>query len=67
MVALKNSLAPCEAEVVSDTGAPEGGLILFVRNGYLRCLEIYSHGVEPADLPSVDRIRPHVIAGRSGA
>ena len=65
LVALKSSLAPGEAEVLSEAGASEGGLILFVRDGYLSCLEIYSHG-EPAALPPVDRIRPHVIEGRSG-
>lgn len=64
-IPLKSSLAPCEAEVLSPTGALEGGLILFVRDGYLACLEIYSHG-EPVALPSVDRIRPYVITGRSG-
>lgn len=64
-VTLNGSLAPGEAEVFSETGDPEGGLILFVRDGYVSCLEIYSHG-EPAPLPPVDRIRPYVIEGRSG-
>jgi hypothetical protein len=64
-VTLNSSLAPGEAEVFSETGEPEGGLILFVRDGYVTCLEIYSHG-EPAALPPVDRIRPYVIEGRSG-
>jgi hypothetical protein len=64
-VALNGSLAPGEAEVLSETGASEGGLIVFVQDGYLSCLEIYSYG-EPAALPAAERIRPHVIAGRSG-
>jgi hypothetical protein len=64
-VALLGSLAPGEAEVLSESGVSEGGLIVFVRDGYLSCLEIYSHG-EPLALPVVDRIRPYLMAGRSG-
>lgn len=65
MVVLNGSLAPGEAEVLSETGEPEGGLIVFVRDGYLSSLEVYSYG-GPAALPSVDRIRPYVIEDRCG-
>lgn len=64
-VAFESSLAPGEAEVLSAAGTSEGGLILFVRDGYISSLEIYSWG-EPAALPPVDRIRPYVVEGRAG-
>lgn len=66
MVELNGSLAPGEAEVLSETGTPQGGLILFVTDGYLSSLEIYSNSDEPIALPSVDRIRPYVIEDRCG-
>jgi hypothetical protein len=63
-VVLTGSLAPGEAAVMSETGEEVGGLIVFVRKGYLSCLEIYTFG-DPAPLPPLDRIRPYVADGRA--
>ena len=45
-----------EAEVEAD---PPGGLILFAKDGYLSCLEVYSYG-DPLPLPTPAEIRPYV-------
>ena len=63
-VVLTGSLAPGEAVVLSETGEVVGGLVVFVRAGYLSCMEIYTFG-DPAPLPPLDRIRPHVVNGRA--
>jgi hypothetical protein len=46
-----------EADVRSAAGGWDGGLILFVSDGYLRCLEIYTWRDEPLPLPQVQDIR----------
>lgn len=53
------SPVPGEATVLDSVGTPVGGLILFVRLGYLTSLEIYNWG-EPLPLPAVNQIRPYV-------
>ena len=55
---------PGETNVVDDNGTVTGGLILFARNGYLSCLEIYSHLDEPQPLPETKNIRPFVSSTR---
>ena len=50
---------PSEAEVLTDAGAPLGGIIVFLKDGYLSTLEIYSVGPEPIRIwPQLDRLRP---------
>lgn len=61
---LTGALAPGEAEVLSADGESMGGLIVFARDGYLSCMEIYTWG-DPAPLPSLERIRPYVVPGRT--
>ncbi len=50
---------PGEAEVLDPAGKSVGGLILFARDGYLSCLEIYTW-TDPLPLPRLDAIRPYV-------
>jgi hypothetical protein len=46
---------PVDELVNSPDGAEAGGLILFVRDGILQSLEIYSHG-EPLPLPRLEQV-----------
>lgn len=50
-----------EAEVIDSSGQSIGGLILFAREGYLSCLEVYTSG-DAAPLPTPAEIRPFVRA-----
>jgi hypothetical protein len=45
-----------EGDVLDDAGQPVGGLLLFVDDGRLHDLEIWSVG-EPLELPPVERTR----------
>jgi hypothetical protein len=49
------SQVPVEADVLGGQG---GGLILFVDEGRLSCLEYWSVDDKPAEFPPPDRIRP---------
>jgi hypothetical protein len=46
---------PVDATVRDAADVEVGGLILFVRDGMLLSLEIYSHA-EPLPLPSLDKV-----------
>lgn len=52
------SPVPCEGTVHDDQGDAIGGLLLFVREGRLSSLEIYSYG-QPLPLPNLDRVVWH--------
>jgi len=45
-----------EGVVLNAQGSPVGGLLLFVRQGHLSSLEVYSTAGEPLPLPSPDRV-----------
>lgn len=47
---------PVGADIVDEADEPIGGLILFVRSGYLADLEVHSWGPR-LQLPPLDRIR----------
>jgi hypothetical protein len=38
---------PAEATVLDAEGQPLGGVIVFLKEGYLSMLEVYSFGVSP--------------------
>jgi hypothetical protein len=46
---------PVDGLVTSPDGVEAGGLILFVRDGMLQSLEVYSHG-EPLPLPRLEQV-----------
>lgn len=46
---------PVDAPVVASDGSDLGGLILFVRDGLLQSLEVYSHS-EPLPLPKPGQV-----------
>jgi hypothetical protein len=49
---------PNEAVVLDDEGAAIGGVLVFVREGYLASLEVYDfNGVPISPFPSTDRLR----------
>jgi hypothetical protein len=50
------SPAPREGIVLGATGEVAGGLLLFLRNGRLQSLEVYSYG-DPLPMPTPDRVR----------
>ena len=50
-------LFPVEAAVLDEKGDPAGGVLLFVRDGRLDNLDVYSVGDEPLQLPDADRWR----------
>jgi hypothetical protein len=51
---------PAEAEVVGEDEQPVGGVIVFLKDGYLSGLEIYSHGAPISEWPATDKLRPYV-------
>jgi hypothetical protein len=51
------SLFPVEGEVLGDHGVVIGGLILFVKGGWLHDLEVYSVGETALPLPDVVHVR----------
>ena len=50
------SPVPVEGTATDGAGGPNGGLLLFVREGLLNSLEIYSFGEEPLPLPDPSRV-----------
>lgn len=50
-------LFPVEAALLDEKGDPAGGVLLFVRDGRLDNLDVYSVGDEPLQLPDADRWR----------
>lgn len=52
---LAPSTVPVDATVTTSDGGEVGGLILFVRDGLLQSLEVYSHS-EPLPLPVPERV-----------
>jgi hypothetical protein len=48
---------PVEAEVVSDDGEPVGGVLLFVKDGRLDGLELYSYDRTPSTWPPMRLLR----------
>jgi len=55
------SPAPREGIVRDVAGEPVGGLLLFLRNGVLRSLEIYSYDGDPLPMPSLDRVDWEIV------
>lgn len=64
-VQLTGPLAPGEADILSEAGEAVGGLVVFVRAGYLRRMELFSWSDEPVPLPRPELVRPYVVGGRS--
>lgn len=46
-----------EADVLDDAGAPRGGVIVFLTDGYLSLLEIFSYFEPIVGWPRADRLR----------
>lgn len=46
---------PREGTVLDETGEVVGGLLLFLRNGFLQSLEVFSYGA-PLPMPAPDRV-----------
>ena len=56
---------PAQADVLDETGQPIGGVLVFLKDGYLSQLEVYSFAQEPiAEFPAIDRLRADLL-GRS--
>jgi len=51
---------PAEAEVVGEGDQPVGGVIVFLKDGYLSGLEIYSYGEPIRAWPPAGSLRPYV-------
>ncbi len=51
------TLFPIEGDVLDDQGQVVGGLILFVREGRMHDLEVYSFDDEPLPLPDLAHVR----------
>ncbi|MCS3781312.1 hypothetical protein [Tsukamurella ocularis] len=47
---------PVGAEIPGDGDIPLGGMIVFLLDGYLASLEVYSYGSGPLQLPPIDAI-----------
>lgn len=63
-VQLTGPLAAGEADVLSEAGETVGGLVVFVRAGYLRRMELFSWSDDPVPLPRPEFVRPYVVGGR---
>ncbi|MGZ9828400.1 hypothetical protein ACXYTP_15935 [Tsukamurella ocularis] len=50
-----SSPLPVEAEIPGDGDMPLGGAIVFLLDGYLSSLEVYSYGA-PLELPALDDV-----------
>lgn len=50
------SPVPVEAPVVDSAGEPVGGVLLFVKDGLLSSLEVYSFAEEPLQMPETTRL-----------
>jgi hypothetical protein len=51
---------PAEAEVVGEGEQPGGGVIVFLEDGYLSGLEIYSYSEPIRAWPAAGSLRPYV-------
>ena len=51
-----SSPAPVEGLITDSSGNVIGGLILFVVDGYLASLEVYSYDIEPLPLPALEAV-----------
>lgn len=54
---VRSTLFPVEADVLDDDGEVIGGLLLFVRDGRLFDLEVFSVGHHPLPMPDVSHVR----------
>jgi hypothetical protein len=52
-----STLFPIEGEILDDGGNVIGGLLLFVRDGRLDDIDVYSYNSDPLPLPDVERLR----------
>jgi hypothetical protein len=59
------SPAPVEGLIVEPGGNGVGGLILFLKDGYLASLEVYAYGIEPLPLPALETV-DWVMINRQG-
>ena len=59
-----SSPLPVEADVLDEAGEPIGGILIFLKDGYLSEMELYSYAREPsAEFPPPDRFRVTVRDG----
>ena len=56
MPAAVRSRVPVEAAVLAADGSPAGGVLLFVDEGVLSGLEVYSFGEAPLAMPAPDLV-----------
>ncbi|WP_238220047.1 hypothetical protein [Tsukamurella pulmonis] len=54
--AAATSPLPVGAEISGDGDIPLGGMIVFLLDGYLASLEVYSYGSGPLDLPAIEGV-----------
>ena len=54
-----SSPIPNQADVTDDYGDPIGGIIIFLEDGYLASLEIYSFEEPISPIPPLERLRLH--------
>lgn len=52
---------PLQGTVKDESGELVGGLLLFVEEGLLASLEVYSFGPEPLPLPPVERVEWYTV------
>jgi hypothetical protein len=52
-----SGLIPNEAQVLDGAGEPLGGILVFLTDGYLSLLEVFSYAEPITSLPAVDRLR----------
>jgi Phage integrase family len=50
------SPVPVQPQIVGDDGQPVGGVLLFLQDGWLSYLEVYSYGEPIPRFPSTDRL-----------
>lgn len=56
------SPVPAEATIVSDAGEENGGVLLFLTDGVLSYLEVYSYLDDPIrSFPSPSQLRPTIV------
>jgi hypothetical protein len=53
---------PNDATVLDAQGEIVGGMLVFVRDGYLAQLEVYGNDSPISPFPSVDRLRPNGLS-----
>lgn len=52
---------PSEAQVVDNAGDPQGGALVFLKDGYLASLEIYSYADPIPSWPASDRLQLDLV------